>query len=368
MYSEYVRYVVCALVFIITSGILVFSSVQHLPGVVKKHPGAASAKSIVCNKSAEVLVNYTNINHSTTAAKYAILYTGSLRTFHTAFLTQYRTLIQFQQHDVDVFAYINIPPEGNRDFTCLQLMPLLSLAQLRRLVVEVADLDIILARATQTWLPSYPYPKVQGPSGPEHLNPKRVLVASLHYLYSGWAMMLNFQQLLRPAHPYKLVVRIRPDLYFVDPTAWINLTYIDEQWHAKHPNFSYEHNDLIATPNLSHNDGINDQFGIMSWATAFKYFNVIKDVEYFCTNRSFRFHPETLLSKSLHPDAGFRELPPFYVPLESFYDGVDQNMSKSTGHASFNGKFWDYCLLRSHKCSWRPGGDMRSDFNLDFSA
>ena len=302
--------------------------------------------SVCDRKGQSVLLNYTKpAKQGDTRSKYAVVYTGASRTFHFAWPSHYKAFIDRQAEDVDLYFYVNIRNDSS-PLVCQQFISLLVLPQLRRLVIEIEDIANVTERVKAAWMPSYPYPMVQGPdSSPVHL------VNHLYYNNAGWGILTDYVKLHRPNDPYNFVVRVRPDLYF--PTAateWISLAHIDNTIREQQARFDTAQNEMLITPNCCHFGGMNDQIAIMSWMTASKYYTTLKMVEGLCTQKLVRFHPETLLLYSLSRDES-AAWPSYYKPLEDFYARIAANSTKASraGHARFSGgQTWPYIILRNH--------------------
>lgn len=233
--------------------------------------------------------------------------------------------------------------------------------------VAMYDLNApVLPSEVMSFVPSFPYPMVQGPDNP----PLNVVRGSFAFKL-GWEVMDHtLREHTRVTgkpqlHRYDRIVRIRPDLWFHESTLPLDLDNVTraseilEHWvgrpgcpvfktwlsTARSDNSTCVEHDLY-TATHSHWSGLNDNFAFGSHSAMHLYFNHIDHIEQVCATEGVRFHPETLVKAGIL--AGLRKL----TQADGLHRCQVVNVHKVP--------VFRYFLCRDDNCpqSWQPPLDL----------
>lgn len=265
-------------------------------------------------------------------ARFAIILSGSSRTFYEAWPSLHRLLME--KNDVDVFASINLPLTAKK-FDCWQFASLLATGKVRSLVVHKKSADDVIAHVNKTSNPSFPYSDRRTPHYDEGYY--RGVLLQHYWNNEAYESMKRHETEIR-AHPYDLVIRVRPDVMYLNP----DLSSLDLdalQTFAEHvygDRYSY-------VPDSNEFGGVTDAFALVSRGCADAYFKVLHAMETYLTKEQLTFHPETMMKHALVTRGECK-----LVLLE---DALQR--PRGDTHAAERLPF-DYCIVRKGICNRRP--------------
>jgi hypothetical protein len=266
-----------------------------------------------------------------TPARFAVILSGSSRTFHEAWPSLHRLLLE--RNDLDVFASINLPAVAKR-FDCWQFASLLSTGRTRSIAVHKKSVDEVVSAASKTTNPSFPYSeRQQSQYTPTYY--RGVLLQ--HYWNSDAYEAMQRHEKERTGPPYDVVVRVRPDVMYLNPDLpGLDLDALHSYATQKHgARYSY-------VPDSNEFGGITDAFAVVSRPCSDAYFRILHDMEHYITKEHISFHPETLMKHALLTK-GQCKLVLLEDALQHFHGGQ-----------SAERKPFDYCITRKGRCDTRP--------------
>ena len=242
-----------------------------------------------------------------------------------------------ERNDVDVFASINLPTHAKK-FDCWQFASLLATGKVRSMVVHKKSTEDVIATASRTSNPSFPYKERHEQNQEPKRTPSYYKGVLLQHFWNNdaYAAMQRYEA-ERNAPPYELVIRVRPDVVYLDnDLSGFDLDALHEyavRWHGAR---------YINVPESNAWGGITDMFAIVSRPCSDIYFRMLHDMEHYLTKDSVPFHPETLTKFAVVLKGGCQ-----LVLLED----VLQNLN---GGHSAERKPFDYCVARKNGCNMRP--------------
>lgn len=265
-------------------------------------------------------------------AEHAVLIVGGLRTFLDAWSSQWRTVAKL--NDVDIYLYLKLSSNPSPS-DCFSLFAPLATGRVRSIVVHRMDVGTALRLATREEQLSrnYPYSFIKGPD-----KSKVGMVVQYYFNFKAYQVYAA----IKGEHRYKIVAKLRPDIYFGNPDNEVDFEVFSRRLTEKYGTRAASR--FISITNCHHWGGLNDQYAIMDGQTADLYFDVIKHWDQY-TQDGIRWHQETQLRHHLVTVNNVS-----YYPLEDVL--------------GIAGTF-EYCLRRSTVCIWCHQLRRNIDFPLE---
>ena len=289
---------------------------------------------------AENLLNHSTSFKNWMPARDAVVIAGGVRTLIDSWTSQYRTLIR--PNRADVYLYLKMPPRPS-PADCFNLISVLSSGRVRGLVVHRMDIQSIIHSAVEVEQLSkgYPYWNVHGPD-----TPRESMLIQYWLIYKGWEL---YDRTRLPTHAYRVVVKLRPDIYFGNRQQWVDFGRLIDRRLEKQRDLDRSTQSIdpfIAINDCNHGGGLNDQYAIMDATTAALYMQIIKYWDHY-TAQGIRWHQEIMIQHHILT----ANKVPFY-PLERLY--------------GFKEKWFDYCIRRPEECDLCRESYRRTDFPPEF--
>lgn len=136
---------------------------------------------------------------------------------------------------------------------------------------------------------------------------------------------------VRGSHYYRVVTKLRPDIYFADRQNRVHFHKFDERLRRENETV-LEQRAFVSITDCFHWGGLNDQYAIMDNKTADLYMQAIKYWDQY-TREGVRWRQETQLR---HHIMRVNKVP--FLPLEHVV---------GLNHTSF-----EYCIRRFTSCDW----------------
>lgn len=250
-------------------------------------------------------------------AENAVIIAGGLRTFLDVWSSQWRTL--FQPNDMDLYLYVKMSPKPTAA-DCFSLIPPLATGRVRALVVNRLTLEEIVDQAlhVDNVTALFPYRDAKGIG--MRYRPK--ILVQFWMLYKAHEVYSK----VRSHHRYKVVIKLRPDIYFGNRANKINLGHFNQGL----MNLTSVGTPFISMTNCDHWEGLNDQYALMDSDTADLYFASIKSWDKY-SQEGVKIYQEPLLEQHLLVANNVT-----YYPIESVLGLGEKN--------------FEYCLRRITIC------------------